>query len=160
HAACADDRRHADGAGVLLRDRADLRGRRAAGAAAPGTPLRHALTDGKETDMTKIVQTTAGQVRGSAEDGAIIFRGVPYAAAPGGARRFQPPQPAVAWSGVRDCVADSAIAPQNRSRLAHVMGDFEREQSEDCLTLSLYVPEGDVRKAPVIVWLHGGAYSS
>lgn len=81
-----------------------------------------------------VVRTKAGDLRGAYENGIAVFRGVPYAAAPVGELRFSPPQSVSAWQGVRDAIQDGPIAPQGRSRLAHVMGDFEHPQSEDCLT--------------------------
>ena len=107
-----------------------------------------------------VVRSKAGELRGAVENGALAFRGVPYAAAPVGDLRFKPPQPAPAWQGVRDATKDGPIPPQGRSRLAHVMGDFERPQSEDCLTLNIWTPAADTRKRPVMMWIHGGAFSS
>ena len=104
-----------------------------------------------------LVRTKSGALRGARENGVAVFRGVPYAAAPVGELRFAPPQPVTAWQGVRDATKDGPIAPQGRSRLAHVMGDFERPQSEDCLTLNVWTPAADGKKRPVMVWIHGGA---
>src|ERR1700682_5636470 len=104
-------------------------------------------------------ETKAGDLRGAYENGIAFFRGVPYAAAPVGELRFAPPQPAT-WRGVRDATKDGPIAPPGRSRLAHVMGDFERRQSEDCLTLNIWTPAPDSKKRPVLVWIHGGAFAS
>lgn len=112
------------------------------------------------TTSDLIVRTKSGQLRGARENGVAVFRAVPYAAPPVGDLRFAPPQPAPAWPGVRDATKDGPIPPQGRSRLAHVMGDFEREQSEDCLTLNIWTPAPDGKKRPVMVWIHGGAYSS
>ena len=69
-----------------------------------------------------VVRTNPGELRGAREGGIAVFRGVPYAAAPVGELRFQPPQPVPAWRGARDATKDGPIAPQGRSRLAHVMG--------------------------------------
>src|SRR4030088_459309 len=112
-----------------------------------------------------VVRTKAGDLRGVSENGTAVFRGVPYAAAPVGDLRFAPPQPAPAWRAVGDAREDGPIAPQGRSRLAHVMGDFERPQSEDCLTLNIWTPDiqtpaPDSAKRPVLVWIHGGAFAS
>ena len=122
------------------------------------------------TSSDLIVRTNSGELRGARENGIAVFRGVPYAAAPVGALRFAPAQPMPAWSGARDATQDGPVAPQGRSRLAHVMGDFERPQSEDCLTLTLWTPEPKPAPAPslaqgkggrpVLVWIHGGAFSS
>jgi para-nitrobenzyl esterase len=107
-----------------------------------------------------VVQTKAGPLRGVRENGVAVFRGVPYAAAPVGELRFSPPQPSPNWLGVRDATKDGPVAPQGRSRLAHVMGDFERQQSEDCLTLNIWTPTPDSKERPVLVWIHGGAFAS
>jgi para-nitrobenzyl esterase len=120
---------------------------------------------GDEADMTTtldnpVVRTKPGELRGVTENGVVVFRAVPYAAPPVGELRFSPPQPVPAWRGVRDADKDGPIAPQGRSRLAHVMGDFERPQSEDCLTLNVWTPAVDGKKRPVLVWIHGGAFTS
>jgi len=107
-----------------------------------------------------VVQTAAGELRGVREDGIAVFRGVPYAAPPVGALRFEPPQPMPPWRDVRDATQNGPIPPQGRSRLAHIMGDFERPQSEDCLTLNIWTPAPDGKKRPVLVWIHGGAFAS
>lgn len=107
-----------------------------------------------------VVRTKAGELRGGRENGVAVFRGVPYAASPVGELRFMPPQPVPAWQGVRDATKDGPVPPQGRSRLAHVMGDFERPQSEDCLTLNIWTPAPDGKRRPVMLWIHGGAYAS
>jgi carboxylesterase type B len=48
------------------------------------------------------VRTATGAVRGRWEDGVAVFRGIPFAAAPVGRRRFAAPQPAAPWDGLRD----------------------------------------------------------
>ncbi len=107
-----------------------------------------------------VIATKSGQLRGTRTNGIAVFRGVPYAAAPVGPLRFAPPHPVAAWPDIRDVTQDRPIAPQPRSRLAHVMGDFEQPQSEDCLTLTVWTPAADAKKRPVLVWIHGGAFSS
>ena len=126
------------------------------------------MVAGAASDL--VVRTNSGELRGARENGVAVFRGVPYATAPVGPLRFAPAQAAPAWSGVRDATQDGPVAPQGRSRLAHVMGDFERPQSEDCLTLTVWTPDPKPAPAPtlaqgkggrpVLVWIHGGAFSS
>src|SRR5262249_8696001 len=107
-----------------------------------------------------VVRTKAGDLRGARENGVAVFRGVPHAAPPVGDLRFAPPRPGQPWEGVRDARQDGPIAPQARSRPAHIMGNFERPQSEDCLTLTIWTPAADAGKRPVLVWIHGGAFGS
>jgi para-nitrobenzyl esterase len=59
-----------------------------------------------------------------------------------------------------DATAHGPIAPQGPSRLRVAVGDFNRPQDENCLTLTITTPAADDRKRKVLVWLHGGGYSS
>lgn len=102
-----------------------------------------------------IVATSSGKVEGLAKDGVLQFRGIPYAKA----KRFQPPQPAEPWQGVRDATTFAAMAPQNRSPLESLLGAQDHPASEDCLALNVFTPEVDGDAArPVMVWIHGGAF--
>jgi para-nitrobenzyl esterase len=105
-----------------------------------------------------IARTSCGALRGAVESGVCTFRGVPYAKPPVGARRFVPPEPPEPWTGERDATRDGPIPPQPPSRLRAAMGDFERAQGEDCLTLTIATPAADGARRPVIVWFHGGAF--
>ena len=124
-----------------------------------GTASKDLATEDLATEYP-VVRTKSGELRGAREGGVAVFRGVPYAASPVGELRFQPPQPVAAWRGVREATKDGPIAPQGRSRLAHIMGEFERPQSEDCLTLNIWTPAPDAKKPPVLVWIHGDAFAS
>lgn len=89
--------------------------------------------------------------------GVCRYRAVPYAQPPVGPLRFAPPQPV---QGRAKQNAHDTVAPQVPSRLRGAMGDFEAEQSEDCLHLTVWTPEADAKRRPVVVWLHGGAWQS
>lgn len=104
--------------------------------------------------MTAVAHTSYGTLRGDAREDVVVFRGVPYAAAPVGERRWRPTQPAVRWAGVRDATAFGPIAPQDIApeRLAK----RGLTMSEDCLTLNVWTPAADDRRRPVLVFLHGG----
>jgi para-nitrobenzyl esterase len=105
-----------------------------------------------------VAHTSLGDLRGEWHGGIAAFRGVPYATSPVGVHRFAPAAPVRGWSGLRDATRHGPIAPQPPSRLRVAMGDFVREQGEDCLTLTIGTPAPDGKARPVLVWLHGGAW--
>lgn len=109
---------------------------------------------------THEVSTPLGPVRGTNAGGMLRFRGIPYAQSPVGPRRFAPPVPSARWHGTLDATGQAVVAPQGRSRLVAAVGDFDAPQSEDCLHVSVTTPAADDRRRPVLVWLHGGGYSS
>lgn len=106
------------------------------------------------TDRT-VVHTEGGAVRGAERNGALEFRGIPYAAPPVGDLRFAPPLPASPWTGVRDASAFGPSCPQT-----HRYDLTERSTTEDCLFLNVSAPAdlGPGERLPVLVWIHGGAF--
>ena len=112
------------------------------------------------TNTEVILETASGKLCGCAEEGLLAFHAIPYAKPPVGKLRFAPPLPPARWSGLRDAQVPGAIAPQLPSRLSLAMGNFDRPQSEDCLTLTVWTPGIDRACRPVLVWLHGGGYIS
>jgi para-nitrobenzyl esterase len=114
---------------------------------------------------TITVETTLGKLRGASGGDLHVFRGVPYALAPEGPRRFAPPGALEPWSGVRDATAFGAraIQPATGLDLAPEIGALllraTEPSREDCLFLNIWTPAlGDNGRRPVMVWLHGGAF--
>ena len=110
--------------------------------------------------MAQIVQTEAGRVHGSSENGLSVYRGIPYAAPPVGELRFCVARPHPGWDDVRDCESFGPIAPQiPNEALDAMIGAAPQEQSEDCLFLNVWTPGADDAARPVMVWIHGGAFT-
>jgi len=103
-----------------------------------------------------ILQTPAGGLSGVAIEGVRAFKGVPYAAPPVGPGRWRPPAPAPHWTGLRDARAFGPACVQPTPRVQTIYSADLGQTSEDCLTLNIWTP-ADADKAPVIVWIHGGA---
>ncbi|MDR6905990.1 para-nitrobenzyl esterase [Agromyces sp. 3263] len=105
-----------------------------------------------------VVETDAGAVRGVRRRGLRMWRGIPYAGTTGGGQRFLAPAAVTPWDGVRDAVEFGPVAPQNRK--GQFIGAHPRlPRSEDCLRLNVIAPDEPVGGRPVMVFLHGGAYS-
>ena len=106
-----------------------------------------------------VVRAPAGAVEGRAEGGLGVFRGIPYAEPPVGARRWTPPVPLAPWTGVRRATAFGPACIQPPATNAGIYANPPAQMSEDCLTLNVWAP-AKAKKAPVIVWIHGGALQS
>ena len=105
--------------------------------------------------------TEHGDVEGVTEAGLAVFRNIPYAAPPFGARRFRPPQPPAQWHGVRDASLSGPKAPQPVVDGAAAFDEAYFSvpaTGEDCLTLEIWTPEPGANSLPVMVWIHGGGY--
>jgi para-nitrobenzyl esterase len=104
--------------------------------------------------VTPVVEVTQGKLSGLVKDGVQRFNGIPFAKA----KRWQMPEAADPWAGVRDATRFGAIAPQVKSASEGVLGGTPGEQHEDCLFLNVWTPACDSGKRPVMVWIHGGAF--
>jgi len=105
-----------------------------------------------------LVETRRGAVRGLAERGVAVFRGIPFARPPVGPLRFGPPAPPERWTGARDATRFGPAASQNGALIGPVMSLGIGDTREDCLYLNVWTPGADRRRRPVLVWIHGGAF--
>ena len=110
-----------------------------------------------------VANTTAGKIRGVVQENKVLaFRGIPYGAPTGGANRFLPPVKPEAWTGVKDTVEWGPEAPQGpHTEIPEVAATIPKQIiSEDCLHLNVWTNGLDSRKRPVMLWLHGGGFTS
>ncbi|QVM84637.1 carboxylesterase/lipase family protein [Novosphingobium decolorationis] len=168
-------RRDALSAGLLLSGGLALAP--SAGAAAAPSGVRTGTPAGQDTASTLttpaglVVETTGGRVRGYESRGIATFKGIPYGADTGGEGRFLPPRKVDPWPGTRLCLVPGAICPQagegpSASPMAFLNPGTPSVQSEDCLNLNVWTPGTGLGtgtgtgKRPVMVWIHGGNYST
>lgn len=130
--------------------------------AAGGIPLKVLGAGSGEGGDPVVVETEAGKLRGVHSAEVSSFLGIPY----GSAKRFMPPGPAPAWSGVREAVAFGPRCPQFEpppgampASMINLVTFAHDPMSEDCLVLNVWTPKANHKKRPVMVWFHGGGFA-
>lgn len=94
-----------------------------------------------------------------------VWYGIPYAQPPVGDLRFRRPQPMTSWNDIKEttekpnsCV--QVIDDFFEGFLGTEMWNANTEMSEDCLYLNVAVPQPHPQNAAVMVWIHGGGFTS
>jgi para-nitrobenzyl esterase len=100
---------------------------------------------------SSMVTGLVGDYPGGAAGTMRQFLGIPYAAPPTGANRWQAPKPVTCWSGNRNAKQFGKVCPQSGSP----------SEGEDCLFLNVFTQStGAVNGQPVMVFIHGGGFTS
>ncbi|KAK8391506.1 hypothetical protein O3P69_017223 [Scylla paramamosain] len=99
-----------------------------------------------------------GSILGSREEttnGRVYytFKSIPYAKPPVGSLRFKDPEPAPAWSGVRN-----GSLPIQKCSQPDFLAHNKPVGQEDCLYLNVYTPRPYSSNLPVMVYIHGGGF--
>ena len=107
-----------------------------------------------------MVRTRKGAVRGRWDGRVGVFLGIPFAAPPVGPRRFQAPQPAEPWDGIREVDVFGPSPPQAPPGPPLTEPPTSsRHDPTDWLTLNIWTPDPGAAGLPVMVWIYGGALS-
>ena len=112
------------------------------------------------------VMTAAGKVRGCFVNDLYYFRGIPYAEA----ERYEAPKPIEHWDGVVEAVTYGPVAPTVQKPDVTSMNALSQQplfgyrfwpEDEKCQYINVWTtkPESG-RKRPVMVWVHGGGFST
>ena len=137
-----------------------MQARRRSGAAAPFVVLQVSfllIFSADATVKTRVVNTKYGSVQGLIRPlgqhlGDVeVYLGVSYASATIEEGRFAPTNSPTPWEGVKDVSQQPLVCPQLlpdvddaisdlRSEYIRKIRPFLANQSEDCLTLSIYAP--------------------
>lgn len=137
-------------------------------------------TRGQEFE-SKTGKIKGSQVTAPNDKKVNIYLGIPYAEPPIGDLRFAPPKAKAPWTDVFDATKEPPFCTQIKATSFDMAKGFDAKKelgdvkvsggalqmgfeieakkgdSEDCLTLNMYVPDG-AKGLPIMVWIHGGAF--
>jgi para-nitrobenzyl esterase len=127
-------------------------------------PVLTTTADPARTTTSPVATTQYGRIRGTIDDDILAFKGIRYGADTA-TTRFQAPRPPQAWDGIADALEFGNSARQASGVTPPLYASWTRvpapQLSEDCLFLNVWTQAlQDGGKRPVMVWLHGGGFSS
>ena len=109
-----------------------------------------------------IVQTESGNVRGYIHHSIYTYKGIPYAHAD----RFMAPVKPRPWSSVRSSLTYGPVCPMDPTSTVNDEFEFPFQHNwgyynENCQSLNVWTPGiNDQKKRPVMVWFHGGGFTT
>lgn len=106
------------------------------------------IPDGKVA--LPVAEISSGKIEGNYNAGIYSFKGIPYAKA----ERFQPSEPVDRWDGIRECKEFGPWAKQAEN------SGVSKEGDGDFLANVWTAGLGDKAARPIMVWIHGGGYST
>ncbi len=109
------------------------------------------------SDNNAIVNTKLGKIQGTLSNGIYKYLGIPYAEAK---EKFVKATPIKQWDGILKATEYGKISPQFA-----ILGIGENDAGDgkdnNCQNLNIWTPSiNDNQKRPVMVWLHGGGFST
>lgn len=127
--------------------------------------IGHMKDDNKT--LPTIVDTKSGKVQGENINGVVRFLGIPYAQRISGKNRFLPPQPVTPWKDILVANHYAQSSPQQAADptgASPVTPAFTPpgyvKSGDNCLALNVWAPQETKHSLPVMVWLHGGGWTS
>ena len=110
------------------------------------------LLTGCQSEIT--LSTPSGVLIGNIQDHHVEFLGIPYANAPVGNLRWQPPVPKAPFTEAYGAQQFQAPCPQF-AQMNSILNS-----NEDCLFLNVWRPLNNLENLPVMVFLHGGGLAT
>lgn len=111
------------------------------------------------------VTTNYGKIKGIAQEGYTLFKGIPYAKPPVGELRWRAPQEMEPWDGIYQADRFSDRSMQETMPMDFYDKEFYSDPdflpaiSEDSLSLNVWTPaDGAGDQLPVMFYIHGGAF--
>ena len=115
------------------------------------------ITDGNY-DKSLAVKCVNGTFVGKKNDGVIAYKGIPFVGKqPVGELRWKAPVDVVPDDGVYEAYYNGKT-PSQLDYDAQVASVYVR--GEDCLYLNIWKADDGGTKKPVMVWIHGGAFTA
>ena len=105
------------------------------------------------------IATTRGSLTGLiTPTGACEFLGIPFATA----QRLEKPRDIASWDNNFSATSYGPICPQTPGMLEMVFNMNSSHMNEDCLNLNVFTSRTPTEGTalPVLVWIHGGAYTN